>query len=159
MSAEPDISSLTDPGWPRPIIGGYPISWVSPASDLSKTNSARHTQVLTEKICQVCGEGHEFEDTVYLVINDEQSVAGEDITDKWAMAVDDGILHERCLRLAAGRCPRLKRLRSEVRLVIVSCKLEAVQLNYEEEYERERLMADGAQAVVLDTEQFLSRTT
>ncbi len=104
-------------------------------------------------LCQVCGEGHEPDDTVYLLVNDPTE-PGTDVSFAWAVAIDDAIMHERCLRLAAGRCPALKRLRAEGKLRVVTCPARAVSAHtFEigEEAGEPRLAADGEHCTVLDT--------
>ncbi len=153
--------TLTRRGWPRPIIGGWPIPWVSPPADLSNEDHDRHAEVIADVLCQVCGEGHQPDDTIYLVINDP-TPPGADVGFAWAVAIDDAIMHERCLRLAAGRCPALKRLRAEGRLSVVSCPASAVAARTFEDGEEAggpRLVADGDYCTVLDTEAFLTRRT
>lgn len=151
-------AELTDRGWPRPMIGGWPIPWVSPPHDLSNEDEDRHAEVIANVLCQVCGEGHAPHDTVYLVINDPTQ-PGADVSFAWAVATDDAIMHERCLRLAAGRCPALKRLRSEGKLSVVSCPASAVSahdFDDGEEAGQPRLAADGEHCTVLDTTAFLT---
>ena len=149
-----DTAELTERGWPRPIIGGWPIAWVTPPDALSKTNPDRHGEVIVKKLCQVCGEGHGPNDIAYVLVKDKP-LPDADISWAWAQAMDDGVLHERCLRLAVGRCPKLKALRAAGELAIIACPAHAIRCRADGE-EGGRLMADGDHCTVLDTEGFLS---
>lgn len=101
----------TPPGWPRPIRGGYPVPWVSPASSLGETIPERREEVLDGLLCQVCGEGHDPDGTAYLLVGDPASVEDGDPTGRSVRLMDDALMHERCARLAVARCPELRRLR------------------------------------------------
>lgn len=105
---------LTDAGWPRPRNeDGYPVPWISNPRDLGVMDRARHRQSIRDLLCQVCGEGHGPDDPMFIFVNDD---APSDPRGMIAQALDDGILHERCARLAYARCPELGRLRAGGRL-------------------------------------------
>lgn len=109
------MTALTEPGWPRPIIGGYPVPWVAIPDNLGRTDGERFIATKTDLLCQVCGEAHGKHDEVVVFVGTGlQTKSGEKIDptkagDILIRCLDDAILHERCARLAAGRCPALKR--------------------------------------------------
>ena len=115
---------LTAPGWPRPVIGGWPVPWVSPPEDLSAMDAARKLALLDTRTCQVCGVCHNPGDVVYMCVDTPVGADGlsvdrpEDATA--AVPMDEALMHERCMRLAVGSCPRLLRLQRESRLLVVS---------------------------------------
>lgn len=108
---------LTEAGWPRPIIGGLPIPWVSPPNDLAQTNAAREAACASGAICQVCGLGYQDGDPAYVVVRAKKRPKRMDKTLVWAM--DNGVLHKDCLLLALARCPKLRGLRAEGLLMVV----------------------------------------
>jgi hypothetical protein len=117
---------LTSTGWPRPIIGGLPIPWVSSAHDLSTIDEQRLQQLRTKKLCQVCGEDHAVGSTVYMCGSAREK---PDLAEGcYVMAMDDGVLHERCARLAVKMCPRLRELNDQGLLRVVGVPLEDVAL-------------------------------
>lgn len=115
----------TERGWPRPLNEErYPVPWISPSSDLAVMDPRRHRRVVEDMLCQVCGEGHQEGSDVYLFVN-EASPAPRGAV---AQAMDDALMHERCARLAHGRCPELRRLRQGGRLRAYRAPLSAVVL-------------------------------
>ncbi len=156
MPNEP-AATMTERGWPRPHIGGWPVPWVSPAEDLSTFDLDRLAEVRDKLLCQVCGEGHGPDDTTYLLVKDDDA-PDVDISGKIAVTINDAVMHERCLRLAAGRCPQLGRLRATGKLRVIACPISAVAVYDIDDEEDPRLAADGADCTVLDAETFLTNT-
>lgn len=121
MTAETETYTLTEAGWPRPIIGGFPIPWVSPAEDLGITNGDRMLTMKADGLCQVCGEPlDKASESVVFVDGGRKSRrrhADTDFAEVLCRAMDDAVMHPRCARLAAGRCPRLRRLQHEERFM------------------------------------------
>jgi hypothetical protein len=64
----------------------------------------RQAEVVEYGLCQVCGLGHEPGDTVYVFVAEPPPAEPEG---KVVKAMDDAVLHERCMKLARGRCPGL----------------------------------------------------
>lgn len=109
----------TDRGWPRPIINGWPIPWVSPAEELKRTDPDRMSEVVEWAKCQVCGLSHKPWEIVYFLVN--RDITGEtpsNLEGKVIQAMDQAVMHERCMKLATGRCPVLCNLRGREALVL-----------------------------------------
>lgn len=115
-----DIGNLTSAGWPRPIVGGLPIPWVSPSDDLSRMNVARAAACASGAICAVCGGDYGDDEDAYVLVEGADQPAA--IADVDVQAMDNGILHKRCLQLALSRCPKLRQLRIDGRLQVVRTK-------------------------------------
>lgn len=129
MSDRPDDElTWTKRGWPRPIVGGWPIPWVSPVEELKRTHPDRMNEVVDRAICQVCGETHYPDDYVYFFVNLENGPEPDDWTDKVVEEMDQGILHERCMKLATGRCPALRSLQAEGKLVMYRARWSSVMV-------------------------------
>jgi hypothetical protein len=120
------VTALTERGWPRPRIGGYPIPWISLPDDLGKTSVERREQVIRELRCQVCGEGHEDDDEIVTFSRKQLDGRLWPSDEGFVLPMDDAIMHERCARLAAGSCPALKTLREEDRLLAFTAPFSAV---------------------------------
>ena len=119
---------LTAKGWPRPIVEGKPVPWISPKYELSQMNRTRARHVVRDARCQVCGIPHETGADVFLCISTEGTEYTEVPPDAVAVrAMDLAILHERCARLAVARCPVLARLRSISHLQVFKTRLEHVE--------------------------------
>ena len=126
-------TELTHSGWPRPIIGGWPIPWVSPHSKLAVMSPTRTRRVLYNKLCQVCGKKHEKGSLVYICVDGKDSYLSAEAVafhDRYVVPMDHGIMHERCFRLALARCPKLKEKKKEGELVCVSTQIENIRLEY-----------------------------
>jgi len=131
-----ETPKLTKAGWPRPIIDGWPIPWVSPSDDLSTMNPARERICADGKVCAVCGE--ENGGTSYILIRSNRPP--KDLSKVRAHAMDNGVLHRRCAALAIARCPELSRLQSNGLLQIVKCKTSDI---------RPRATLDGAKCEIV----------
>lgn len=114
--------NLTPPGWPRPRFGVWPVPWVSPKNDLSKLDPDRLDEIRTNFICQVCGQGHKPDDTIYMICNGamEGTDTNVDLKEKVVLSMDQSILHKHCCQMSITLCPRLKRLKAEGHMIIVS---------------------------------------
>lgn len=122
-----DPRALTAAGWPRPVFDGWPVPWVSPQGRLSKMDDGRLAACAAGAVCAVCGHG-------YGVVDDPDD-PGETIGEKaYALAravpddtgpdsavraMDNAVMHERCLRLALARCPALLKLTREGVLLVL----------------------------------------
>lgn len=129
-------TAMTDAGWPRPIVGGWPIPWVSPADNLSTMDSEREAICSAGKICAVCGEANGA--TAYILIRAKNQPA--DLSSVRAQAMDNGVLHRKCLMLALKHCPELLRLQKRGLLQIVKCKTAEI---------RARATLDGAKCEII----------
>lgn len=124
---------LTLSGWPRPIIGGWPIPWVSPHSKLSIMSPTRVRRILYNKLCQVCGKKHAKGSRVFMCVDGKDSYLSADAKEfhkLYVVPMDHGIMHERCFRLALARCPKLKEKKLSGELVCVSTQIENIRLEY-----------------------------
>lgn len=129
-----DGVTLAPPGWPRPRLPDRegvhrPAPWITETPDFASMDPDRGALSITERLCQVCGEGHEPGADVIIFLDGPLRDARTrerlesrgplvnflhvDVTLK---ALDQAIMHERCARLAAGACPQLRRMRAEGRL-------------------------------------------
>lgn len=111
-----DESDMTPAGWPRPIVDGWPIPWVSPAHTLAAMDVDRLAEAATGKVCAVCGEAHGPADPVYIVVNGPEPPFSANTL---AQAMDSAVMHKRCLQLATGKCPTLLRLIAEGRMLVL----------------------------------------
>jgi hypothetical protein len=127
------MTDLTRPGWPRPVVGGWPVPWVSPQHDLSNMDAARKVALLDTRMCQVCGLCHSPGDLVFLCVQtavDDQGryvAKPEDATA--VVPMDEGLMHERCARLALARCPRLRELRKRRSLLVLRVPVDDVYVH------------------------------
>jgi hypothetical protein len=135
-------ATLTAAGWPRPIIDGWPVPWVSPAENLGTTSGERILATKEDALCQVCGIPFEDDDEVVVFVTAEARSRHEevDLQEVLCRATDDAVMHPRCAKLAAGRCPKLRRVQAEGRFIAFIGPISAVQ-EYEapeEEHDPER---------------------
>lgn len=121
-------ATLTSAGWPRPIIGRFPIPWVSPAENLGTTDGDRILATKDEALCQVCGVAFEDDEQVVVFVTAEtkRSHANVDLSKVMCRATDDAVMHPRCAKLAAGRCPKLRSLQEEGRFQAYGGSIDAV---------------------------------
>lgn len=114
------MSTLTESGWPRPRnAAGFPVPWISPADDLAEKESGRQRKVAKGRTCQVCGQKLRSTCIAFVSVDDPVDMIppGTALADDDGIhAMDHGLLHERCARLALAWCPELNRLRAEHRL-------------------------------------------
>lgn len=136
LDLQNEEGTLTAPGWPRPWIAGIPIPWVSSPYEMGKTDGDRREWTKHERGCQVCGEKHEPGAEVVAFLagplvsleDDEKELVFPNLK---VMAMDDAILHERCARLAAKHCPKLKEMHAEGSLFAFAAPVERVRDNDE----------------------------
>ncbi len=156
------VYTLTEAGWPRPIIGGFPIPWVSPAENLGTTNGDRILSTKADLLCQVCGDplAPDGESVVFVDggRKSKRRHADIDFAEVLCRAMDDAVMHPRCARLAAGRCPRLLKLQHEERFMAYigpTSKIDEYDAD-ESEHDPERratftfMALDGSSARVFD---------
>jgi hypothetical protein len=88
------------PGWPRVVMEGRPVPWITPVVGdrvaWTALNSIRLEEAERLWLCQVCGEGLDVSLTAWVAV-----AAGEVAT--------GGAMHQRCLRFARQACPVLRR--------------------------------------------------
>ena len=102
------MNSLTATGWPRPIVGGWPVPWVSPRDDLSTMDKGREAACASGAICAVCGMGYGEGETAFcLVMKPDHPIVLADVE---VQPIDNAVMHQRCAQLAVAHCPRLKAL-------------------------------------------------
>lgn len=110
--------TYTERGWPRPIVNGWPIPWVTPTEELRQTSPERMAEVVDRGLCEVCGIAASPADYVYFLVNLENGPIPENMAEKVVQTMDNAVMHHRCLRLALGRCPALRSLKAKGMLVI-----------------------------------------
>ncbi|MDT8913475.1 hypothetical protein [Amycolatopsis sp. PS_44_ISF1] len=88
---------VSDAGWPRPVLEGRPVPYVTPVTAghpwWRLTHGPRLLHCQNDWCCQVCGQGLE--------------ASGWVVVDPRGMVQTDAAMHERCLRLATAACPHL----------------------------------------------------
>jgi hypothetical protein len=110
--------TLTEAGWPRPVVNGWPIPWVTPAEKLSEVNEGRRLASVGGAICQVCGQGFPFDARAYMFVPDSDAVLAELSAGDYigttigpaarVIPLDGAVLHRECARLTAARCPHVR---------------------------------------------------
>lgn len=116
MTEQLEAEDLTPAGWPRPVVDGWPIPWVSPAHALATMDIPRLRRAASGKICAVCGLDHQPTDAAYIVVSGPKPP--HDV-ETLAQAMDNAVMHLRCLKLAVGKCPTLLRMIRENRLLVL----------------------------------------
>lgn len=140
---------LTKAGWPRPIVDGWPIPWVSPSEDLSEMHLARSAACASGAICAVCGEGYAEDEEAYALVTGTDAERPVDMSSVEVRAMDNGILHKRCALLAMTACPKLKSMIEEGRLTVVATKGNIARLFIEDDGSIKSRI-DGADCRVVD---------
>lgn len=108
------VENTTPAGWPRPVAlhdgdgRRYPVPWnasmVEPrVPDFGSLEAARTAETVGGTKCQTCG-GWFLERSAVLVFK----TCHVDHTSDSISALDDGLLHRRCARLAVRVCPDLE---------------------------------------------------
>lgn len=119
--------TLTQAGWPRPLnTDGYPVPWVAPMENLAHVNEGRQLATASAAICGVCGTGFDYGDDAFgfsalsgpdgtpmtdLPIEYGSALVelpGMDPLIDWVGFLDGTLMHYRCARLAAARCPHIR---------------------------------------------------
>ena len=146
------MSALTKEGWPRPIIGGWPIPWVSPPEDLSQTDGDRLLEVIANRLCQVCGLPHAKGERVFLCVSAENEGTNRkaDLNSMTVFPMDNAVMHERCARLAVARCPALRDLAAKGALIVLSAPSESVGLGDRNGRGDDHLAVEGSEARIED---------
>ncbi len=129
-------SNLTKHGWPRPVVNGWPVPWVSPAHNLAIMDDKRTRKILNKLICQVCGSGHKATDRVFFCVNaldkDKQkpNALGDfkEFYQSIIVVMDHGLMHERCVKLAVNVCPMLKKIGDRAELFVFSAQRDTVRI-------------------------------
>ena len=105
---------LTEAGWPRPVVGGLPIPWVSPPDDLATMSGARMLAAATGAVCAVCGLGHQDDGEAYALARSDAGAWPPDPATMELRPMDQAAaMHRECLLLALRYCPRLRALREQ----------------------------------------------
>lgn len=116
---------LTDAGWPRPRVEGWPIPWVAPTHNLSEVNEGRRLAAVGGGICQVCGEGFAYGEEALAFTTTPKRLGkaftranlplehGEYLSELFApatviMVFDGAVMHRRCAKLTATMCPHIR---------------------------------------------------
>jgi hypothetical protein len=145
-----DFTGLTDPGWPRPryklryppegfhptkpfVHVALPVPWITEVPNFAGTDPGRRLDAQAAKLCQVCGHVHLPGSEVIVFLNGKlravpwaKEIDLQEYRNVILRAIDDAIMHERCARLAAGNCPKLKSMRAEGNLFVFAGPIEAV---------------------------------
>lgn len=112
-----DGYTLTDAGWPRPRVNGWPVPWVAPAENLGEVNDGRRIASASGAVCQVCGEGWPWDGEAFgfiTVAGDFPLIPDDYLTDggmppaKKIFFLDGALMHHRCAALTAALCPHIK---------------------------------------------------
>lgn len=140
------MSKLTRAGWPRPIIGGLPIPWVSPSDRLSEMDPARVTACASGAICAVCGGDYDDDEDAYVLVKSAERP--KVMADVAVHALDNGVLHRRCLLLALARCPKLRELDRDGVLQILRAKGNSARFVIEDG--EAHAVLDGADCEIVD---------
>lgn len=115
-----DEYRLTDAGWPRPRVGGLPVPWVAPVTNLGSVNEGRRNAGVGGGICQVCGEGFPSGALAFMFTYPPADwvgplqpgehmpcVTSEGGTDRY-IALDGAVMHYRCAKLTRTMCPHIR---------------------------------------------------
>lgn len=100
------------------------MPWVAPVNNLGVKDRKRMCRVAGGWVCQVCGLRLGEDDAAYCAVNigpDEpvRVAVGERLPEGLGVhAMDHGLMHDRCLKLALAWCPELKRLKVAGELVV-----------------------------------------
>lgn len=127
-----EVETLTRAGWPRPLVAGWPIPWVSPVENLAKTNIGRERAGASAAVCAVCGQDYPQHGTAVVFVNGENGVP--DSAEEYAItSIDNAFLHPRCARLALAWCPMLKRMVDAGTLLLFLADVADVYLVFDED--------------------------
>jgi hypothetical protein len=113
--------ALTPAGWPRPVVAGWPVPWVSPDRALGVMNDGRYAACASGAVCAVCGQGYQMGAYGVALVKVEPGEGLPDPlpADGGLTPMDNAVLHGPCARLAVSTCPALVRLREEGALAAV----------------------------------------
>jgi hypothetical protein len=145
--AKREAERLTPKGWPRPRRRdkhgkSWPAPWITRVPDFASMDRDRGLRSIEQRLCQVCGEGHDPGADVVIFLDGtlRDSKTYEPIgvvsmsTHDWPegietvvlRALDQAIMHDRCAKLAAGACPQLRKMRDEDRLFAFAGPVESI---------------------------------
>lgn len=103
-------------------------------------DAARKLALLDTRMCQVCGLCHNPGDVVFVCVDtvvDEHGAPTSRPEDAASVVpMDEGLLHERCMRLAVGRCPQLVELRKMSSLLVLRVPVDDVFVVGDEQHAR-----------------------
>ncbi len=104
--------------------------------------------VIDDLLCQVCGQPHSIGTRIFLCVSAENEGTNRStpLNDKMVLAMDNGVLHERCARLAIARCPVFGEIRSKGALIVLSAGVDDVERG--EIDGRQQLAVKGAAAKI-----------
>ncbi|WP_433616902.1 hypothetical protein ACQP2P_16200 [Dactylosporangium sp. CA-139114] len=93
-----DAADPNPAGWPRPLLGGLPVPWITVVAAgrawFRHLHGDRLRDCQTGWLCQVCGEL--LPELAWVVVTEEGHV------------VTPAGMHQRCRVLATSRCPHLQ---------------------------------------------------
>lgn len=142
------MNRLTKTGWPRPIVNGWPIPWISPSDSLSTVNEARHAAAASGAVCGVCGDSFADVEVAWIFVRKET------ITIPLEAGVfrpmDNSVLHKRCAQLALKWCPKLKQMRADGTLQIVATGGNLCDLSFDEKKGGPYGLIPGKYCVLVD---------
>lgn len=120
----PDTYTLTEAGWPRPLYRGQPVPWVAPQENLGEVNDGRRLASVGGGICQVCGLGFAHGEEAFgftttsfngvdvprkhVPLDDGDALSEIMHPDTRVILLDGAVMHPRCCRLTAARCPHVR---------------------------------------------------
>lgn len=155
-----DGGGLTDAGWPRERVDGWPIPWISPRRELSQTDESRYQACASGAVCAVCGIGYQADELALAITcppNDVHVQPGDIVTPAEGFEgftpIDNGILHRRCAKLALTYCPKLNELLEDDDLVVLEVVAHSAVpkfLDTGREDGKELLTATFAEGVVVE---------
>lgn len=135
-------------------MNGWPVPWVSPKHDLAQMDPDRVAEIKADLLCQVCGQGHKPDDTVYLVCNGaiEGTSLDADMKTKVVLSMDQSILHKHCCQMSIALCPRLKKIKAEGALIIVSAlhkDISVWEADNKDDPDGEQVGVEGSKATLI----------
>lgn len=142
------MSRLTKTGWPRPIVGGLPIPWISPSDSLAQVNPARSAACASGAVCGVCGEGFEEIEVAWCFVRNE--TVPDNLSEGWIRPMDNSVMHKRCALLALKWCPKLKQLKADGNLAIIATGGNLCEVSIEENEEKAYGLIKGKYCVVVE---------
>jgi hypothetical protein len=114
---------------------------------------SRSTACASGAVCAVCGEGYEDDETAYVLVTATE--APPDMAAVDVRAMDNGVLHKRCVQLALAMCPKLKSMIADATLGIVEAKGNTARLVLDDDGSAHAVF-DGADCCVVSREELRS---
>lgn len=146
---------LTSAGWPRPIVDGWPIPWVSPSERLAIMDGGREAAAASGAICAVCGGDYLEDVKAYSVV---RKSLGVDLSAVEVQPMDNGIMHKRCLQLALAKCPRLRDLAADNAIEVVSVPSNSTRIEIVEGKQMARIDGNLCEIVTDQADWFNARS-